>query len=597
MSDIALTLSLVDQVTGPAKKAQGAFADLTAQAQKLSGGMTGFTDSAKGATTQAGSASSALGGLGSVVAGAGAAAVTAAAALTALVVAGAALALSMSEAKAKTLATLSAMAGGTAKGQQLYDSLDGLRSQLGLTTAELVPMTQGLMDLGITGDALKTQLTALASVKAIGGDQGAEEYNAILRKVQGNAKLTSKDLLGLSKTTVNGADVAKSMGISLDKLKEGLKSGAITSAQFGANLTKLVTAKGMGPLEQQANSFSAQVALLKENFLKLFDGIDAGPFLGAMKSLFSLFDQTTASGKTMKAGITGFFNGVFSIAAKVIPYIKIGIEKIIIAALQLYIKAKPVVAWLKEMWQQHDGLGKLELAFKGIAAVIALVAVGAAVMIAPFVIALAAITAVAVGVGLLLSKLADFATDAVKALAGFASSGASLAADFVSGLVAGIANGASAAIAAVQKLGGSLMSAAKGALSAVFGGGGGGGGGADPGGVQAHANAKGGLVKPANGELLASVAPGETIVPAGATMAQKPNAGPAAAGPSPAGGGGGGGGGGIKMTNNITITVSGGGGGGGDQQKAAEETGELFAEQMSIVLEQIAMSQGMGMNA
>lgn len=441
------TLSLVDKVTGPVS-------DITGSLDKLMGSMGG----AEGGMGGLGGAMEALADPASIAVAAVAAI---GAAVGAAVIAGASLALEMSELREKTVATFSALAGGKEAGEATLAMLDNLRAATGMTRAELTPLASKLMGMGIQGKALQDQLTALATVKAIGSDGGTEAYTNVLKKLSAGAKLSSKDLTNLSKTGVNVNDMAKTLGVSVKQLEMGLKNGSISSKAFGDALQKAVTAKGADALAAQANSLTNQWALFKENLGQLFEGVDAGPFLAELKSLLGIFSQSTASGKAMKSAITGFFNGLFAIAAKVLPYIKMFLLQLVIGALKLYISLKPAIAHFKALFASASGGDTLGKVIKWIADNI-MHAIGAVAMFVVGVMyawefSLKAFAAI----GGAIQSVGAWIVDLGKSILGVFSGALELGTNFVNGLIQGIKDGVGRAVQAAKDLAGSVVDGAK----------------------------------------------------------------------------------------------------------------------------------------
>jgi hypothetical protein len=608
MSGVSFTLSLVDKVSAPAKAAGGSFGSLAQQSKTLQSAMTSlekqmtkasalgdqdkvkelstkydaFGASLKDVNSQMAPTAGALDGVGAAVAGTAAAATAAVgavlalgAAFAAITLKGAELALSVGEAKEKLTATLTALAGGPAAGAATLDMLDSLRGKLGLTREELAPMAEQLLAMGYTGAKLQTQLTALATVKAVGVDGGTEEYTNILKKLSGQAKVSTKDLTNLYKTGVSEADLASKMGISVKQLQAGLKAGTIDASKFSGALTSAVTSKGAGALAQQASSLSAQWDNFKETLADLFNGVNAKPFLDALKQVFALFGQNTASGQAMKFMITSFFNETFALAAKALPYIKTGIELIVIGFLKAYIYMKPLIASFKEWLTTGGGLSTIWTVLKGIGVVLGLLTVGAvafaAVLIGPFVAAGAAIAALGVGVAWLVGEIAGAVPNMIKAFDSFVASAGSIASDFITGLVGGITSGASQAIAAVMNLGQSMLSGVKNTL-----------------GIHSPSVEMAKLgVHTATG-FAQGVASGTGKVADAAggvgSAATGGVAGGAAPSSSPSGGGG--------NEINITVNVGGASGGAGGGQQDGKAMGQMIAEELSLLFEKMGLSGG-----
>lgn len=428
---ISLVVELADKVTGPARQAGSSLTDL---ADKV------------------GPVGEVLGG--PVVAGAAMAVASLVAlgtAVGAVTVGFAALGIEASEARNRALATLSALGGGAEQANALYESLGAARDQLGMTREQLVPLTAQLLGMGVAADSIPSKLKALATVKATGIEGGVAEYLAITKNLEAHVPVTAKALANLYKTGVNVNEIAAAMGVSVKQLQAGLKAGTLNASAFQSALDKAVTDKGAGALANQAKSLGAQWDNLKEKFLDLFEGVDASPLLDALKDLFSVVDQINPSGQAAKAGITGVLNTIFKTAAKVLPYIKIGIEKFIIVVLKAYIA-------IKTHWSLISPILKsLAIGF-GVIVGIVIAVVG---VVLGFVAVLGALgTALAAGV----VALVGFVAQGLVALYDWVKGAPEIAAKFIEGLVSGITGGAAKVIDSVKGLGKSVLSGMKSVL-------------------------------------------------------------------------------------------------------------------------------------
>ena len=258
---------------------------------------------------------------------------------------GAKMALEASEAFEKLSATMNALTGGN--GKATIATLDELTAKLGMTRAQLAPLAEQLLAMGVPVAQLKTQLTALATVQAVGINGGTEAYLGLLKKLEGQTKVSGKSLVNLYKTGVSVAEIAKKLGLSVKELQAKLKAGTLDAEKFKTALAQAIQAKGAEALAAQARSLSAQWAQLQENIRKLFEDVNVKPFLDALKSLLSVFDQNTASGKALHAAVKGLFDGLFAAASKVLPYIKIAFLALVVGALKFYIALKPAIAQWK----------------------------------------------------------------------------------------------------------------------------------------------------------------------------------------------------------------------------------------------------------
>jgi hypothetical protein len=265
------------------------------------------------------------------------------------------LGLEMSELRERTEVTFDALGGGSEAGHRTIAMLDELSGHIPQTRTQLGEWTKSLMAMGMTDQGeIREQLKATAAAQTLMGDKGAASYEKLIRKVKTAVethtalKIATTKQGGIGETGANVGDVAKEMGISTAKLSAQLKAGTVNAAAFGDALHRALVTKGKGPMESLGLSMSTQLEKAKENFGRLFDGVNAGPFLAEMRGLLGIIDLSTPSGKTMKATLTGGLNAVFKAAGQVTREIKHFIQDLIILGLKGYIAVKPVVKIFRE---------------------------------------------------------------------------------------------------------------------------------------------------------------------------------------------------------------------------------------------------------
>lgn len=439
------TLGLVDKLSGPAAGMSSALGKLSDTFSS-----TGALSTKMGDTFGKGAAA-----LGPFVAAAAATVgvLTAlAAAAAAVVIGGSKLALEMSEARAQLVTTFDALGGGVGQGEKTIAMLDSLRASTGQTRTALAGWAQTLQAAG-TRDlpTLQARLTAVSSSFALMGAQGQQASDKVVKlftkvdeagQLGKKLQLSGKELQGIG---VDAADIAKQLGIPVEKMNAELKSGQLNAKKFGDALTQALTEKGKGPLERFSNSFSSLSDRFKESLGQLFEGVDPGPFVEGLKSVASVFDQSTASGKAMKLLITTAFNGILSVASKVFPYIKAFLEGLVIGALKAYIAFKPVIKAIGDMFGGPPSGGLI----KAIAGV-------AEALVTPLVI-MGKIIATAIQVAVAIKGAFDQAAVVIH-------NASSAVGDFINGLVQGIENGAGLVLEAVKNLGKSMLNGLKSAL-------------------------------------------------------------------------------------------------------------------------------------
>lgn len=395
-------------------------AKLTQQSQMLSTALEQEKNKLAQLTPTASSAGSALSAIPWAQAAEGALAIVAAvgAATAALV----AFAVKAADSKRTLLLQLEALTGSAKGASDLADAMDAVSSS-GLATDEVVEkIGRSLAASGYKGEALKTALQNIATVGATAGEEAGAKIQGLYEKIAaggGKVKLAVKALAG---TGLEGV----------------LKPGIVTADQLG----QAIKTRFGDVAQRQMLGLSAQIDATKHNFGELFSDIDLTPLLEGLKSITSLLDQNTATGKMLKAVITDAFTAMGKVAAKVFPAIKVVILEIIISGLKMAIAFKPLASALGKLW---DAMGGSKNASAALSVLVGMISVFT--------------TGVVAAIGIVTRIINAFSafTDVVKGAGGAAG-------NLIDSLVTGITGGAGKVIAAVKKLGSSVVGALKDAL-------------------------------------------------------------------------------------------------------------------------------------
>lgn len=539
-------IGLTDKISAPARAAAGAVGGLG----KSLGGLQAGLDALDGVFPGLGEALSAVGGLalgiGEAVGG--------------LIEAGAQMALSAANFKDDSISALEAFTGSADAAKTTYDHLQGIADSISLTQARTEQIGQSLLLAGVkNGQQLENSVKAVADLEAVSGAAAADKLTKIIDKAAqtGHFKLDPKALVG---TGVQVADlyakIAQQTGKGIAQVQAQIKAGTLSADEGIAGLNAVLEDKLGGQAAKKLLDLDVQIAKFKDNISHMFQDVNVTPFLEGLKSVLSIFDSSSTSGKVLKTVLTEVFNSLFAVAGKVLPYVKYFLEQLIIAGLKLYISLKPAIASLKKMFDGPSDNG----AKKAIDFVVASIAL-AVKEVAWLVIATVAFYEGTIkayeGVAAAFQAVVDFGSKAISFIEGLFSGGADIAGNFIDGLVSGIESGAGLVIDAVKGLGTSAMGAIKGVLGI-----------ASPskemaklGGHTAAGFAQG-VDKGSGG---AQEAMGDMVTPPQAS--------------APSGGGGSAGG-----TFNIDINVTGSGN--------AAEIGEMVASKLAELLEQLGLEQG-----
>lgn len=419
-----------------------------------------------------------------------------------LVQEGAKLAIEATQARTQMEATFGALAEGSMTGKQAVDMLGEMSNKLGVAKSDLAPFAKQAMQMGITTkEALEKVTTAAISAQAAVGDpSGADAFMAMTKKLQNAAehqgvvmKIPAKGLGSLGEMGLGTAkdyeDMAKRMGMSTTDLTAKLKAGLTgeDAKKFSEVLQDAMIKKGKGALDQLGLTTENLSKMFHQNIEEMFEIPAAKTFMKQVKDLLSLFSESTVAGKVMKASVGLFFQHVFEIATKLVPFVKFFFVMLLVYGLQAYQAIAPFIdkfeAWLKSakgtsalstLWEVLKGIGKAFLVVGGVITIIvgfmgAMVVAGMLLFTAIANIGIAIVSYfmpaflwILNGMQTVTSAIYNFVADALGALWGWVSSAAETAANFIQGIVDGITGGAGKVVDSVKNLASGAIDAVKG---------------------------------------------------------------------------------------------------------------------------------------
>lgn len=306
------------------------------------------------------------------------------------------------------------------------------------TTANMakvkVAMAMGREAVGQAIAGMRKAFTSLAAGDVKGAIEG------VTQSVAGIAKMLDLVVPGLGQAASAIITIAGGLaGVTAGLIKEG--------AEFA-----LVTNDVAGEMAAMKKGF-------KENIANMFKGINIKPFVGEMKGLFEIFDESKPSGQAMKQAIGGAFNAIFAVLTKVVPIVKHFFLDIVILSLKAYIAVKPLIKGIQDFAKSAEGSAMISKVMNALG--VALKVAGAA-MLFVVVAALAlgaAFVAIVVAVVTLSATLLAFIGETAVALGAWIASASTAAYDFISGLVNGITSGTLRVVSAVKGMATSAISA------------------------------------------------------------------------------------------------------------------------------------------
>lgn len=504
-ADLSFLIALKEQISGPAKAGQSALAALEAQIRKegsalktledamkrvqsngsvdiaqykkLQGAidqkkasLAGLTDKLTDVGAGGGEAAGGVEELGTVLGELGGPIGIAIAVLTAvLAVIGAVVAkvaeltLVNSDARRSFMIVAEEATGTAAGAKDLSAQIDALRGKTTLGRQALEQLGVSLANAGLKGEQLKETLAALAAVETVRGTEASKKLQEIVEKAGagGSFKVTSEQLAktGLSIQELY-KQIADRMHVGIDKVEGLMKAGKVSVADGVAALNAAIQNGRIGKASADlAMGMSAQWQKLKDDIASIFSQVDVGPFLAALKSLLSIFDQNTASGRVFAAIAKAVGSALVQLGTWALPLVKAALVTFMIWSLKAYIALKqfadsPAGKTLIAM------LEVMGVAFLTIAAIIA------AVFLAPLLLVVGIVYAVGAAIDATSDAWSagwDIITGALEAAVDWISSISltDIAGGLIDGLVDGISAGAGAVVDAITGVVGGAIDAAK----------------------------------------------------------------------------------------------------------------------------------------
>jgi hypothetical protein len=350
----------------------------------------------------------------------------------------------------------------------------------GLTAvaAAALMATAALLKYGIAaGDARRNERLALEGLTKVRNWYGiaagkATDLQAAIDKVSDSSSLGREKInelaAGLYRSNLRGAaleqaleGVATATDVAGEAQGEFYRAMFMGAGRYGGSTKKVlddVRARFGGIAKMKSLSLDSQTRKMRENFARIFAGLNVDKFLGGLKLVTDLFSQTTSTGKALKVIVETLFQPMIDFIGNQGILVKRFFQGLVIGALLLAIGVLKVRKVLKEAFGDTEilkgidlqktavllgaaALGALVGALVGLAAALALVA-------APFVLAAAQMYGwyrAVVGVYDLIAGI-DFAE---------------VGTNLINGFINGIKSGVARAVSAVRELGDKALKALK----------------------------------------------------------------------------------------------------------------------------------------
>lgn len=215
---------------------------------------------------------------------------------------------------------------------QLTQVINQLTSRVPLAREQLAEMGREYRKLRFSGREAQLALSATAIATSALGDTGGSaikglaETSKTMRRFYLGARNIYGEYESLRSTGLTKADVfgalAEQLGTGAGNVEQMLHRGQITVRQGLQGVDAALSKKFGGTVSKQLLSVETQFAKMREDFMGLFSGAEMEPFLKSLRSVTSIFSDTTVSGRAFKSIVTGILNDLGKLADAYAPKIR-----------------------------------------------------------------------------------------------------------------------------------------------------------------------------------------------------------------------------------------------------------------------------------
>lgn len=231
--------------------------------------------------------------------------------------------------KKESLLALESMLGTPAAAQAAYKSLEHMAEGTKMTREQMVGLFTDLAAFqNLSQKNIEDILAASLDVGAQQGQGAQQQLLDTIKHAQATGKFDERALHGLRGVGAASPEkviayLAKQRHVSEAQIKRMLQAGQISAAEGTKALLDLVQQnvdKGgaLGSMSKNVSGgdFFAQLKTMKDRLFELFENVDTGPLVDALKAIGGVLDPNSASAKRLSEIINKVFAGIGGLLSK-----------------------------------------------------------------------------------------------------------------------------------------------------------------------------------------------------------------------------------------------------------------------------------------
>jgi hypothetical protein len=276
---------------------------------------------------------------------------------------GAMFGLRAGEARQASLGMLEAMLGTRKAAVVAHVDMQNLLRDFDTTPEKLKEMSTAFTTAGMRSTKmLRDSMTAVVKTSSVLGEQAASKLQGIFEEAARPKFVgTFGGMEGMQRMVINAqtlqgtglrlkevwTELAKRSGQSFEEVARYMHMGlGIESKKAIEAIGAVVEQKFGKQALKAALKFDVQINALRMNLKRMFNAVDASPIMANFAKIVQMFDQSTVAGAVLKGMVTEFYNGLFRLADKAIPYVQTAMDGFVNIALKTYIGFRPLLTQL-----------------------------------------------------------------------------------------------------------------------------------------------------------------------------------------------------------------------------------------------------------
>lgn len=349
---------IMAQMTGQIDEQKLKIGNLTQEMIKNGGAGKEVASAEKEIGEAAGTAAPRLGAMAKAVSGVAVAIVGTVAATALLATGFAALGAETSEAKGDVTRSLELLYGSQEAAENTYRAIEGITSRVAMSQSRALELSDTLIKAGeVNGDRMIRSIEAIGKAEAARKGAGQVLEGVITRASSTKMFSISRQELravGLSYRDM-AQEISKQTGKGVAETEIMLRTGGVRVKEGLDALSKVVDSKLGALADRKFMTVGNQTERLKDNFKRLFEGFDTGPFARALKKIADLLDESSSSGSALRTFLKAAFDDIGKVVEWLAPYVSLFFDGMTLAALKVYNALYPLRKALKDTFGGDNG--------------------------------------------------------------------------------------------------------------------------------------------------------------------------------------------------------------------------------------------------